>query len=268
MKAMLSLSISRPIKAVFEKFGYLIQKSTPVDELMNLIDFLKPKATDIPLIRIGEIGDGGYLIPNDLVGIDFCLSPGSNKEWNFEKNLFDTYNIRSAIIDTLEKKPLDLYPQIQYTDSWLGVTNSRNFISMDSWMNKINLKPGSDLLLQMDIEGAEYDILAALPTEILDRFRIIVVEFHYSYRLLNRDLFSEHYSKVFKRLKENHIVVHFHANNSCGDWVFRKQSLPIVFEITLIRKDRIKQVLGQSPVPHELDSDCVAQLPTSKFKFK
>jgi hypothetical protein len=235
--------------------------------LKDLIAFLKPKAIDIPLVRIGEKGDGGYLIPNDLIGIEACLSPGSNKEWEFEKNLFDKYEIRSAIIDKIENKPPNLYPEIHFKDSWLGATDEKNYISMDSWIEEINLQPKADLILQMDIEGAEYDILASLSAETLNRFRIIVVEFHYSYRFLNKELFMEHYTKAFDRLRENHTVVHFHANNSCGDWVFRKKSLPIVFEITLIRNERIKKVIGDSPVPHELDSDCDALLPPSKFRF-
>jgi hypothetical protein len=263
----ISRKFSYLIKATLEKYGYVVQKSTPDDVLRDLISFLKPKATEIPLIRIGKRGDGGYLIPNDFIGIDMCLSPGSNKEWNFEKNLFDKYQIKSSIIDKSENKPSDLYPEIHFKDSWLGVTNDKTHVSMDSWLGEINPRPDSDLMLQMDIEGAEYDILAALPAETLNRFRIIVVEFHYSYRYLNNDLFNEHYSKAFERLKENHIVVHFHANNSCGDWIFRKNSLPIVFEVTLLRKDRVKRVIGDSPVPHELDSDCDVRLPPSQFKF-
>lgn len=255
------------IKAILEKNNYVVQESTPDDVLTELISFLKPKAIDIPLTRIGEKGDGGYLVPNDFIGIGACLSPGSNKEWGFEKNLFEKFKIKSAIIDRLENKPPDLHPEIHFKDSWLGVLDEKNHISMETWLEEINLPTHSDLILQMDIEGSEYDILAALSTKTLNRFRIIVVEFHYSYRYLNKELFMEHYTKAFDRLKENHIVVHFHANNSCGDWIFRKKSLPIVFEITLIRKDRVKRVIGNSPVPHELDSDCDPVLPPSKFRF-
>jgi len=46
---------------------------------------LRPYTTDKELIRLGAEKDGGYLIPNDLAGIEACFSPGVGNEFNFEK---------------------------------------------------------------------------------------------------------------------------------------------------------------------------------------
>lgn len=35
-----------------------------------------PLTTNIELIRVGSNFDGGYLVPNDLQGIEACFSPG------------------------------------------------------------------------------------------------------------------------------------------------------------------------------------------------
>jgi hypothetical protein len=43
-----------------------------------------------------------------------------------------------------------------------------------------------DLLLQMDSEGSEWPVLLNLPEEILERFRVVIVEFHCLDRLVDR----------------------------------------------------------------------------------
>jgi hypothetical protein len=253
------------LRKILEIFGYKLQKNDHDFEINQLLDYLQPKKTNFPLVRIGEGGDGSYLVPDDLEGISLCLSPGSNQQWNFEKYLLKNFGIKSAIMDRLENKPVDLTDETVFIDSWLGVNDDTSFTTMEKWIN--NLDPNIELMLQMDIEGAEYDILFTLSEKLLQRFRIMVIEFHYTYKFQNRDLFLDYYSKIFARLQRHFEVVHFHANNCCGKWSMRDLSLPIVFELTLLRRDRINQIIGISEVPHHLDTDCVPGLPTLEFKF-
>lgn len=56
-------------------------------DILDLLSLLKPIKTNHELIRIGGDGDGGYLIPNDLVGIDSCFSPGVSSVADFENDL-------------------------------------------------------------------------------------------------------------------------------------------------------------------------------------
>ena len=46
-----------------------------------------------------------------------------------------------------------------------------------------------DLLLQMDVEGAEYPILHEVSEETLAKFRIMIIEFHYVDRIFDRNEF-------------------------------------------------------------------------------
>lgn len=59
----------------------------PMVELEKLQEFLgavRPKKTNHLLIRIGGEGDGGYLVPDDLGGINSCFSPGVSFVADFE----------------------------------------------------------------------------------------------------------------------------------------------------------------------------------------
>jgi hypothetical protein len=256
------------LKVFLERRGLRIHHDNHDDALVKLFDFLKPKLTSLPLTRIGGNGDGGYLVPLDLNEIEVCISPGSNKEWRFEKDLYDRFGIKSAIIDKIENKPIDLYSEFTFTDSWLGTISGNRIKTLESCIEGLKIDLSRDLMLQMDIEGAEYEVLFSMPETLLKRFRILIIEFHYSERFKNRELFEAYFAKVFDRLNAYFEVLHFHPNNCCGVWEYREHSLPSVFELTLVRRDRIDGVLGFSEIPHVLDSDCVSDLPTVAFKFK
>jgi hypothetical protein len=255
------------IKKIIESRGYGIHRNLHKAEFMHLLNFLEPKTINNRLLRIGGRGDGGYLVPNDLDGISLSLSPGSNKQWNFERDLHINYGIKSAIMDREENKPPDLPEEFSFRESWLGIEDNENFTTLEKWISDLNLENETDLLLQMDIEGAEYDILFAMPEKVLKKFRIMIIEFHYSNKFANSDLFLEYYSKIFTRLEKHFEVVHFHANNCCGKWSMTELTLPVVFEVTFLRKDRMGEITGRAIIPNELDVDCVPELPHLDFKF-
>jgi len=111
---------------------------------------------------------------------------------------------------------------------------------------------GSDLVLQMDIEGSEYPVLLSTPLHILRRFRIIVVEFHALNQLFNADMFSILHDSFCKLLEEFR-VVHIHPNNCQGASRNRTLLVPNVMEFTFLRKDRIANERPATDFPHALD---------------
>ena len=59
-------------------------RPTPVARLRALIEKLSPVTCGKELIRLGDDGDGGYLLPDDLGGIAACFSPGVGYSSKFE----------------------------------------------------------------------------------------------------------------------------------------------------------------------------------------
>ena len=72
----------------------------------------------------------------------------------------------------------------------MGSHSRENFITLSEWIAQNNLESDSNLLLQMDIEGGEYDVLIYEDTNTLASFSAMVVEFHNLQKLFEHDFFE------------------------------------------------------------------------------
>jgi Methyltransferase FkbM domain len=231
---------------------------------ISLLESLRPKDNGYSLLRLGSANDGGYLIPNDLAGIEYCFSPGCGDKWDFEKDLLAKFRIQSFILDSETSKPANLDPGIEFDIGWLGSRDSAKFITLESWIKKHFQNSPDQMILQMDIENAEWECLRSMKIETLNRFRILVIEFH-SFDLLNHARFYNSFMEpVFHKLLNSFEVVHTHANNCCGLFDFLGYSLPRVLEVTFHNRSRSNQESGSSTklkyrdIPNALDRPNVA----------
>ena len=68
----------------FDLFGMYIEKKTKRMDISKVIKKLLPYEIGINLIRLGDDGDGGYLIPDDLANLDKNYSAGIGLLTKFE----------------------------------------------------------------------------------------------------------------------------------------------------------------------------------------
>lgn len=67
---------------------------------------------------------------------------------------------------------------MSFEKRFLGSYDSDIHTTLGSWVARHPEAGPGDLLLQMDIEGAEYDVIPNVEPSLLRRFRILVIEFH------------------------------------------------------------------------------------------
>ena len=248
------------LRVNLDRIGINVSKNlgfTESSDIRKILNYLRPKFYGTPLIRIGGIRDGGYLIPDDLIGIKGNFSPGCDSKWDFERHLADSYGIFSHICDTEDKKPLNLNHMQDFTNKWIGPSTEANYVSLNDFILSKKYSDDVDLILQMDIEGAEYIALLATPESILRRFRIIVIEFHAIDTLRNYYAFKNIFKPLFTKLESNFYVAHSHPNNCCGVWNIGKFEFPRVIEVTFHRNDRMLEEGKFISTPHDLDIPCV-----------
>lgn len=225
------------------------------NRVRDLIRELRVHKTGKPLIRIGAHGDGGYLVPDDLNGVVACISPGVSTEVSFDLAMAER-GIPVVMADASVAGPPLQHPLFKFHKKFLGVANSESFIRLDDLVASYGT--GGDMILQMDIEGAEYPVLLDVSEETLRRFRVIVLEIHDLQKVFGSSFLAVAEALVAK-LKRSHVVVHIHPNNACGAVSRAGVEIPMVLEFTLYRKDRdVEDRPATINYPHPLDVDNVA----------
>lgn len=251
---------NQALAEMLSKKGLGLKKFVETAQIVENIKLLRPIGCGIDLIRIGGEGDGGYIIPDDLDGVSYCFSPGVSDIAEFEKGLFDLYGIKSFLADYSVEAPPKNLEGGDFERKFISTKIGEPFITLEDWVDRKSkaLELG-DLILQMDIEGGEYDAIISASPKLLKMFRIIVIEFH----MLDEMIFDrfDFFGSVFRKITEDHRVVHLHPNNCCASLTFNGVEIPRVLEVTLIRNDRIKDVIERTDFPHHLDRKNVNNIP-------
>jgi len=233
--------------------NFVLEKKVDKNSVLRLIEKLVPYNVGLDLVRLGHKGDGGYLLPDDLEGIEACFSPGVADVSKFEYDC-GRKGMKLFLADKSVEKPKISLPESEYDflQKFIGCYDDDEFITMDTWVNGSGVNENSDLLLQMDIEGAEYISFINMSEALLKRFRIIVLELHTLEKLWQKE-FNFFFNAAISKLMKSHTCVHIHPNNCCGEETHENIRLPRVAEFSFIRNDRILSKENIEKLPHELD---------------
>jgi hypothetical protein len=149
------------------------------------------------------------------------------------------------------------HPLFGFEKKFLGTVDDDRFTRLQSWMTR-HEPAGGDLLLQMDIEGAEYAVLLDTPAEVLRRFRIVVLELHAFDQIFVASAF-EFYMQAMGKLLADFEVVHVHPNNCSRLRSNGVYEVPRVLEATFLRRDHAVADPGRTlSFPHPLDRPNIA----------
>jgi len=181
---------------------------------MNLFSELQPvQLKNCEMKRYGLGRDEGYLLCDNLLediravysyGIDG--RDGLGCEISTERKVpvrqYDCFNL---------ERPVCPLGNTQFHEECVGGVTKRDDAGrlFDTIENQIikNNDAGKTLLLKMDIEGAEWESLAATSDEALQNVDQIAIEFH-----KNPDKLE--YVDLIKKLKKTFYIAHIHFNNS------------------------------------------------------
>lgn len=239
------------------------QKRADEKALHAFAEEVRVNTVNVPLVRIGGNGDGGYLLPDDFEGIRHCFSPGVSTTADFEEHVARSFGIKSFMADaSVERPPVD-NPLFEFDRKFLGAHHDKTFTTLGAWVEeKLGEENDYDLLLQMDIEGGEFDVLIESDKSLLRRFRMMVIEFHRMESIFEQNSLPLIHA-LFKKLHQDFAIVHLHANNYCGIVECSNVGVPPVFEITYLRRDRVTNLAINTPIylPHPLDRPNVSANP-------
>ena len=214
------------------------------------------------LIRIGSRNDGGYLVPDILHDLKYCFSPGVDLVSEFEEELSSLYGTKSFMIDASVSRLQINNKDFIFEEKFLSSKTIDRYITLSDWIDKTITDENAKLLLQMDIEGAEYEVLAFENSETLSKFCVIVIEFHDFQNIFDRNQLGI-IKGLFEKLYKDFSICHAHPNNNSSEVSLMGISVPKLIEITFIRNDVLENVQSCQNIqlPHVLDEKNV---PTKK----
>jgi hypothetical protein len=250
----------KSLNSVVNQLGFvLIRKDTLGDSIdkegvQSFINAFRNNYVSVDLIRVGGNADGGYLIPDIRAQLSHVFSPGVSDIANFENELSVSHGIKCFLADASVESPPLMNENFDFTKKFLGSYCDDVYITLSEWMRCSLKGTESELLLQMDIEGGEYDVLVYESLETLSRFGVMVIEFHGWQRLFQKS-FSRMVRGIFEKIYPAFSICHVHPNNCCGIASVDNINIPRVLEITFIRKDLIPDYASSKSVvlPHSLD---------------
>lgn len=251
------MKLKDQIKEKAARAGVYVSKASKARSVFDTFEMLKPVEIGMELRRYGSAHDGGYLIPDDLDGIEYCFSPGVGDNCSFEVELsragIDCF-LCDASVDGSEAKKHGLDFEPKFVSAFV----SDQSITLDQWHAEKIGHSGGEGVLQMDIEGSEYASLLAMSEVLQKQFRVMVIEFHFMKRILDpfgREIMND----CFSKLLNTHLVVHAHANNCCGSFSFKGETFPNVIELSFLRKDRVATWSPKNELRHSLDEKNVPE---------
>jgi len=187
------------------------------------------------LCRMGRHGDGGYIMPDVFRGGGIAYSFGINDDVSWDEDMakrgYDVY----MYDHTIEALP---YERPEFHFHRCGIM-SKTLVSppMETLENLLQTNCHMDvnnMILKMDVEGAEWEVLACIDENILARFDQIVLEYH---GLLEADGEKEKLIlSALLKINSTHKLIHLHGNNMgtyinlCG------RVFPNALEATYVRK--------------------------------
>ncbi|MBR1729887.1 MAG: FkbM family methyltransferase [Selenomonadaceae bacterium] len=231
-------------------------------------------------IRVGRDFDGGYVMVDDFKNVKNVYSCGISDDVSWDVDFTGKIKSRGGGADIfMYDHTIDHLPQEAENFHWfkLGITGKfdpqqpeletlSRLIERNDHLNDYNM------ILKIDIEGAEWDVLEHIDVDTLDHFSQIIIEMHWFLNKFDKPTGLE--NKILfalDKLNATHQLVHIHGNNASPIYIDDKTGkvvytapgvirdgliLPNCLECTYLHKDRYKFKPSRRFFPTPLDMPC------------
>lgn len=203
----------------------------------------------IPLVRIGRDYDGGYIMPDDFNSTLRAYSFGISNDVSWDKD------IASRGIEVFMYDPT--IPCLPEENSHFhfykkGISGKdlpeEDLFSMETILDWNGDSNNRNLILKMDVEGAEWEFLEDVSSEVLGQFIQMTFEWHDVVNIPGTLL-----RKIIEKINCTHQVVWLHGNNCAAAVRGGEILMPFALEITFVRKEDYEFTKSESVYPLSID---------------
>ena len=204
------------------------------DEELCIYQFLCPKEVkNKTRVLIGKRGDGSYVMLDDFEDIKIAYSIGIANMIQFDSKLAD-----KGINVYMYDHNIDKLPRERRKFHWkkigIGGNSERanNIQTLQDMLKENGHLNEKNMILKMDVEGAEWNTLNDIPEDVLNQFKYLLLEFHF-FKNNNHTTFYN----VLKKLYKTHQVFYVNCCPYLGVVTFGNNRICKGIEVSyIIRK--------------------------------
>ena len=235
-KDLMAFHLIDNIKIRFDFSQEAYQKALSVFDLLTPMDVLGKRK-----VRLGSEFDGGYITiepetRQEKDGIAYSFGISTYDPWSLEmvERGYNVFQYDGTIENGPYNHPMIHFFKYMITGSSRLKKNEKNIRQI----LKDNNHYDKNIMVNIDIEGGEWDLFESITNEEIMHFEQIIVEFH---GFLPSDDKITKKMEILKKINETHQCIHIHANNgACPNLAtillgFRQ--FPFLIEATYLRKD-------------------------------
>lgn len=235
--------------------------------ISEVLSLLKPyDLVSDKKMRVGSEADGGYVMVNKLRAGQSVLSYGISWNAAFDEDLAE-HGMSVYMFDhTIDSVPSATQKMCFYKQGVGPRTEPEKLLgTIEDHLHLCGIE-GRDSILKMDVEGAEWDVLAAVSETVLDHFEQIVLELH-DLAKIGDPIWRTRAHKALMRLSSKFSLHHVHANNFAPIAVVGGFAVADVVEVSFVRKDVSAVINSRTLYPTSLDAPNNIELPDHILAF-
>ncbi len=209
----------------------------------------KMRCTDGNLIRAGSMHDGGYIMLDEFHENMEAYSFGIGTDV-----LWDMFIAQKGIKVNMYDPTINELPRYHCNfhfrrEGLAGKDNiDENMFSMETVLKQSGALGNKNLILKMDVEGAEWDFIRETNSEILDNFTQMTFELH---DILN-DSKEKEVLALIDKINMTHQCIWAHGNN--GGYAEKANDIvvPNLLEVTFLNKRNHKFAEADAAYENEI----------------
>lgn len=221
-------------------------------KVRRALSLLHPYDVGCGKARVGGRNDGGYVMAHGFQNcpVAYSIGVGPQVEWDLE--MAGHGAIVHQYDHTVEGSPSS-HPNFRFNKIGIGpdLTNEA-LITLEEMLKRNGDSERKGMILQLDVEGAEWEVLAAVESELLAAFDQINIEFH-TMSKLSDPTFRGRAEAIWAKLLRTHRPIHIHGNNGAGFHLVKGVPLPDVIEVSYCHRERFDFAPCTSVFPTDLD---------------
>ena len=217
---------------LYQKVKNCLEKNP--DEQLCIYHLLCPKEViGKTMLLLGpRHNDGSYVVLNDFENIKIAYSLGIDGNVDFDKALADR-GIDVYMYDHTINKLTYENEKFHWKKIGIGGNSERsnNIQTLEDMLKENGHLNEKNMVLKMDVEGAEWNALNDMNTDILEKFKYIIIEYH-----INR-LEASFIYNIFKKINKTHQVFYIHTNHMAPIINFGNNRIVSCIEVSYVIRE-------------------------------